>query len=133
MNLGRVFGIAMVDLRTAWRRPLWIMLVLFLILFAFVFVIGGVRVQAGDVTAGGQRAWLNSQFNAAFLDTAVLSVLLPFFAAIAVGLPLLQDVDRKIDRVLLGTRLTPLEFVAGRFLGAMIPLVVLIGFWVTLH
>lgn len=133
MNLGRVFGIAMVDLRTAWRRPLWIMLVLFLILFAFEFVIGGVRVQAGDVTAGGQRAWLNSQFNAAFLDTAVLSVLLPFFAAIAVGLPLLQDVDRKIDRVLLGTRLTPLEFVAGRFLGAMIPLVVLIGFWVTLQ
>ena len=50
------------------------------------------------------------------------ALILAIFAAIAAGLPLLQDVDRKVDRVLLGTRLTPLEYVTGRFLGALVPL-----------
>ena len=36
MNLGRTLGIAMVDLRTAWRRPLWIMLLILLALRARV-------------------------------------------------------------------------------------------------
>ncbi len=133
MNLGRTLGIAMVDLRTAWRRPLWIMLLILLALFAFGFAVGGLRVQAGDVTAGGKQAWINSQFNVAFCDGAVLSLFIPFFAAIAAGLPLLQDVDRKVDRVLLGTRLTPLEYVSGRFLGAIVPLLVIVGIWVVLQ
>ena len=132
MNLGRTLGIAMVDLRTAWRSPLWIMLLILLALFAFGFAVGGLRVQAGDVTAGGKQAWINSQFNVAFCDGAVLSLFIPFFAAIAAGLPLLQDVDRKVDRVLLGTRLTPLEYVSGRFLGAIVPLLVIVGIWVVL-
>jgi prepilin-type processing-associated H-X9-DG protein len=83
VNLGRTLGIAMVDLRTAWRRPLWIMLLILLALFAFGFAVGGLRVQAGDVTAGGKQAWINSQFNVAFCDGAVLSLFIPFFAAIA--------------------------------------------------
>ena len=133
MSLSRTLGIAMVDLRSAWRRPLWITLVLLLLLFAFGFAAGGLRVQAGDVTAGGKQAWLNSQFNAAFCDGAVLSLFLPFFAAIAAGLPLLQDVDRKVDRVLLGTRLTPLEYVTGRFLGAVVPLLLVVALWVVMQ
>ena len=123
----------MVDLRTAWRRPLWIVLALLLLLFAFGLVAGGVRVQAGDVTAGGKQAWLNSQFNAAFVDAAVLGLFLPFFAAIAAGLPLLQDVDRKVDRVLLGTRLSALEYVTGRFLGAVLPMIALVGLWILMQ
>ncbi|NBX26173.1 MAG: hypothetical protein EBQ99_09045, partial [Planctomycetes bacterium] len=133
MNLARTLSVAAVDLRTAWRRPLWITLVILLLLFAFLFVVVDLRVQAGDVTAGGKQAWLNSQFNAAFIDSAVLGLFLPFFAAIAVGLPLLQDIDRKVDRVLLGTRLTPLEYVAGRFLGAVIPLLAIVALWVVMQ
>jgi ABC-2 type transport system permease protein len=133
VNLSRTLGVAMVDLRMAWRRPLWITLAILLLLFAFGFVAGGLRVQAGDVTAGGKQAWLNSQFNAAFCDAAVLGLFLPFFAAIAAGLPLLQDIDRKVDRVLLGTRLTPLEYVSGRFLGAVVPMLALLAIWVILQ
>ncbi len=133
MNLRRTLGIAMVDLRTAWRRPMWLTLVTLLALFAFGFAAAGLRVQAGDVTAGGKQAWINSQFNAAFCDGAVLSLFLPFFAAIAAGLPLLQDIDRKVDRVLLGTRLTPLEYVTGRFLGAVVPLLAIIAIWVVMQ
>ena len=133
MNLSRTLGVAMVDLRTAWRRPLWIVLFVVFALFAFGFALGGLRVQAGDVTAGGKQAWLKSQFNTAFCDSGVFGLFLPFFAAIAAGLPLLQDVDRKVDRVLLGTRLTPLEYVTGRFLGAVVPLLALIALWVVLQ
>jgi len=133
VNLARTLSVAAVDLRTAWRRPLWITLVLLLALFALGFAIGGLRVQAGDVTAGGKQAWINSQFNAAFCDGAVLRLFLPFFAAIACGLPLLQDIDRKVDRVLLGTRLTPLEYVTGRFLGAVIPMLVIVALWVVMQ
>lgn|GEM_PF-216816 len=133
MNLTRTLGIAMVDLRTAWRRPLWIMLLVLFGFFAFGFAVGGLRVQAGDVTAGGKQAWINSQFNIAFCDGAIQSLFIPFFAAIAVGLPLLQDIDRKVDRVLLGTRLTPLEYVTGRFIGAIVPLLVIVALWVVMQ
>ena len=133
MNWSRTLAVAAVDLRTAWRRPLWITLTVLLAFFVFGFAVAGVRVQAGDVTAGGKQAWLNSQFNAAFCDAAVLGLLLPFFAAIAAGLPLLQDVDRKVDRVLLGTRLTPLEYTTGRFVGAIVPMIVVVGIWAVLQ
>jgi len=133
VSLARTLALAMVDLRLAWRRPLWITLTVLLAIFAFGFAAAGLRVQAGDVTAGGKQAWINSQFNAAFVDAAVLGLLLPFFAAIAAGLPLLQDVDRKVDRVLLGTRLTPLEYVLGRFLGAVVPLVAIVAIWVVMQ
>jgi ABC-2 type transport system permease protein len=133
VSLARTLALAMVDLRLAWRRPLWITLTVLLAIFAFGFAAAGLRVQAGDVTAGGKQAWINSQFNAAFVDAAVLGLFLPFFAAIAAGLPLLQDVDRKVDRVLLGTRLTPLEYVLGRFLGAVVPLVAIVAIWVVMQ
>ncbi|MFM7806684.1 MAG: hypothetical protein ACKPEA_01985, partial [Planctomycetota bacterium] len=133
MNGSRILAVAAVDLRLAWRRPLWITLTVLLAIFALFGAAGQMRVQAGDVMAGGKQAWLNSQFNVAFWDANVLGLLLPIFAAIAAGLPLLQDVDRKVDRVLLGTRLTPIEYTAGRFLGAILPMVAIMGIWVLLQ
>ena len=71
-GLSRALAIAWVDTRTAWRRPIYIIFTVLLGLLVFGFVVGNVRVQAGDVTAGGKQAWMNSMFNAAFIDAALL-------------------------------------------------------------
>jgi len=123
----RIVALAWIDLRAAWKRPLWLMLLAILAVMSIGLASGGVRIGAGDATAGGAEAWINSEFNLAFLFVLTLSLFLPFFAAIAAGLPLLQDLDRKVDRLLLATPLRPVEFVAGRFLGAMLPLLLVLA------
>ena len=60
----------MVDLRTAWRRPLWIVLALLLLLFAFGLVAGGVRVgvEPGSAAPAGFRA-VSATLEDAYMNT----------------------------------------------------------------
>jgi len=121
---GRIIALALVDIRTAWRRPIYIIFTVIFVLFQFAFVMGNVRVQAGDVTAGGKQAWINSMFNAAFVDAALLGLFLPFLAAVTAGMPLIVDADRRVDRMLLATPLSPLHYVLGRWLGTFTALLI---------
>ncbi len=127
MSPRRTLAVAAVDWKAAWKRPLWLMLLAIYALLAIGMVGGNVRIGSGDSNAGGAEAWINSQFNVAFLIGNLVALFAPFFAAIATGLPVLQDLDRKIDRILYGTPLRPSEHVAGRFLGATIPLLAVTG------
>ena len=129
-QLGRVMAIAWMDIRTAWRRPIYIIFTVLFVLLIFAFVMGNVRVQAGDVTAGGKQAWMNSMFNAAFIDSALLGLLLPFLAAITAGLPLIADADRRVDRMVLATPLSPRMYVLGRWLGTLVPLCICLAIFV---
>jgi len=132
-GISRALSIAWVDTRTAWRRPIYIIFTVLLGLLVFGFVVGNVRVQAGDVTAGGKQAWINSMFNAAFIDAALLGLLLPFFAAITAGMPLIADADRRVDRMLLATPLSARMYVLGRWLGTLIPVTVSLCIFVALQ
>ena len=132
-GLSRALSIAWVDTRTAWRRPIYIIFTVLLGLLVFGFVVGNVRVQAGDVTAGGKQAWINSMFNAAFIDAALLGLLLPFFAAITAGMPLIADADRRVDRMLLATPLSARMYVFGRWLGTLIPVTVSLCIFVAIQ
>lgn len=129
-GLGRALAIAWMDVRTMWRRPIFVVFTLLFVLLVWAFALGNVRVQAGDVTAGGKQAWINSMFNAAFVDAALMGLLLPFLSAIGAGMPLITDNDRKVDRMVLGTQLTPSMYVLGRFIGVLVPLVVCVSIFV---
>ncbi len=126
----RACSIAWVDIRTAWRRPIHVIFTAILLFMILGFVLGNVRVQAGDVTAGGKQAWVNSMFNAAFIDAALLGIFLPFFAAITAGMPLIADADRRVDRMVLSTVLSPRMYVLGRWLGALVPVAAVIAIFV---
>ena len=128
--LGRALSIAWIDIRTAWRRPVYITFMAMLVLLVFGFVMGNVRVQAGDVTSGGKQAWVNSMFNAAFIDSALLGLFLPFFAAITAGMPLIADADRRVDRMVLATPLSARAYVLGRWLGTVIPVSIVSAIYV---
>ncbi|MCE9619596.1 MAG: hypothetical protein K8R92_06780 [Planctomycetes bacterium] len=126
----RALLIAWIDIRAAWRRPIYIIFTAILLLMILGFVLGNVRVQAGDVTAGGKQAWVNSMFNAAFIDSALLGIFLPFFAAITAGMPLIADADRRVDRMVLATALSARAYVAGRWLGTLVPVTVSVAIYV---
>lgn len=128
--LRRVAALVAIDLRAAWRRPLYWVLAAILVLLAWGFVVGGVKISAGSADVGGQKAWINSEFNLAFVDAVVLALLLPFFAAISSGLPMLTDRDRKVDRLLHSTPLSMREYVAARLIGSIVPVLVVLGLFV---
>ena len=124
MSLSRIWTLAWSDIRLAWRKPLPIVMLAILGLLLFGLAAGNVTIgmgSGGDI--GGKKSWLNAETSLAFQDLLFLGLILPFFASVQCGLALANDEDRKLDRVLLSTPLSPGEYAIGRFLGSLIPLV----------
>ncbi|MFM7808600.1 MAG: hypothetical protein ACKPEA_11855, partial [Planctomycetota bacterium] len=64
----RALSLAALELRSAWRRPSVWMLIVILLFLNWGFSAGSVTIGAGSRVAGGERAFLNSEFNLAFMD-----------------------------------------------------------------
>ncbi len=118
------------DLRTCWRRPLNIIMFLVLSLMMLGFVTGGAQVSTGSADTGGAKVSINSAFNLAFTDVAIFALFLPFFVAVACGMPVLSDADRRFDRLIAATPLSHLQYAFSRFLGACSVIAVVIIAWV---
>lgn len=134
MNLYRILVLAWSDIRLAWRKPLPIIFILILGFMIYGITAGGVTIGVGgggDI--GGKKSWLNSETSLALQDLIFLGLMLPFFAAVQCGLVLANDSDRKLDKVLLSTPLTAGEYAWGRFLGAMVPLLVVLALYMLLQ
>ncbi|MCA9284151.1 MAG: ABC transporter permease, partial [Phycisphaerales bacterium] len=117
MSIRRIAAIAGVELRHAWRRPLWIVLAVVMLLAAWGFVAGGLTVAVGSQAAAGERAWINSQFNMSIGVAVLYSMVYAFWFAIGAGMPLIDDDSSRVGPVLHATPLTAREYVWGRFLG----------------
>ena len=77
--------LALLEVRTAWRRPsLWVFLAI-LFLMTWGLSSGSLTIGAGSRVAGGERAFLNSEFNLAFGDILVFTLFYVFFACTAFG------------------------------------------------
>ena len=85
----------------------------------------------GDI--GGKKTWLNAETSLAFQDVIFLGLIVPFFTSVQCGLALSNDEDRKLDRLLLSTPLSPSEYAIGRFLGALVPLLGVLGSYLLLQ
>ncbi|MDZ4754866.1 MAG: M1 family aminopeptidase [Phycisphaerae bacterium] len=129
MSIYRIASLAWSDIRFAWRRPIYIALFLILSLMTLGLVLGGVQITAGSTDTGGAKAWINSEFNLAFVDIILLALILPFFAAVGSGMSVLTDEDRKLDRMLHATPLTFMEYATARFLGAVVPIAGVLLAW----
>lgn len=123
-RLGATFG---VEFGHSFRRPLFIMLAVVLVLTAFGLSSGQMRISSGDSTVGGMKAWITSEFAQTQLMTFLALLWYAFFIAVAAGLSLLRDRETKVDVLLHSTPLTPGEYVWGRFLAVTGGFLVLMG------
>jgi ABC-2 type transport system permease protein len=131
--LTRIAALAWSDIRLAWRRPLPIVLLAIMALSSFGLVAGGLTISTGSADTAGTKAWINSEFNIGFVDVLLLSLIAPFFASVACGNAITTDEERKLDRILHATPLSPLEYALGRFLGALMPVLLALVAWKTIQ
>ena len=116
----RALTLALLEVRTAWRRPsLWVLLAI-LFFLTWGFSSGSVAINTGSAVAGGERAFLNSEFNLAFGDILVFSIFYVFFVCTAFGNAPGEDDALRIMPIVGSTGLTPAQYVTGRWLGVAI-------------
>jgi len=127
--LTRIAALAWSDVRLAWRRPLPIVLLTIMALSSFGLVAGGLTISTGSADTAGTKAWINSEFNIGFVDVLLLSLIAPFFASVACGSAITVDEERKLERILHATPLSPIEYAIGRFLGAILPVLLALVAW----
>src|SRR4029079_9787706 len=77
---------------------------------------GGVRIQSGDASVGGSKTWITSEFAIAMTVSITVFLFFTFFVAVAAGMAVIQDDERKIGELLQATPLTPQEYVWGKLL-----------------
>jgi len=114
--LRRAAAVFREELAHTLSRPLFLSLVALLLLLSFGLSRGNVTIASGDSTVGGTKAWITSEFAFAFVLSTLVGVLYAFFLAIASGLAIVEDDDRKISELLHATPLTPREYAWGKFL-----------------
>jgi hypothetical protein len=113
----RALTLAFLEIRSAWRRPSVWMLLAILFFLNWGFSAGSVTIGAGSRVAGGERAFLNSEFNLAFMDMLVFTLFWVFFVCTAFGNATSEDDSLRVIPIVGSTGLTPREYVAGRWMG----------------
>ena len=122
-RFGATFG---VEFWHSFRRPLFVMLALIILLTCFGLSSGQMQISSGDSSVGGTKAWITSEFAQTQTMTYLTLLFYAFFIAAAAGLTLLRDRETKVDVILHATPLTPGEYVWGRFLAVIGGFVVLL-------
>ena len=126
MNLRRFGATFGVEFGHSFRRPLFIMLALIIVLTAFGLSSGQMSISSGDSEVGGTKAWITSEFAQTQTMTYLTLLFYAFFVAVAAGLTLLRDRESKVDVILHSTPLSAGEYVWGRFLAILGGFVVLL-------
>ncbi|HLQ67670.1 MAG TPA: M1 family aminopeptidase [Candidatus Limnocylindrales bacterium] len=119
MSFRRLAATFDVEFRHSFRRPLFIILALIILLTSWGLSTGGLSISSGDSSVGGTKAWITSEFAQTQMMTYLTLLYFAVFVAAAAGLTLLHDRETKADVILGSTPLTAGEYVWGRFLAVM--------------
>ena len=103
------------DLATYARRPLFAVWALVLLLCAWGFSTGSVRIQSGDATVGGTKSHITSEFAVAMQFAIVTTLFYGFFVAVTAGMAIIQDEEWRIGELLHATPLRPGEYIWAKF------------------
>ena len=117
------------ELSSALRRPSYWFLFGILVLVAWGFSAGNVRISSGDATVGGDRAHITSVFAQSMFQSVLITAMGAWFLAIGAGLALIRDAEHRVGEVLHSTRLTAREYVWGSFAGAITAFLVIWGLY----
>lgn len=118
MSTRRLWLVTRLDLQESLRRPFFWFWVLFMTLNAWMISRGEWLVRSNSTSMGGNLAFVNSEFQIAYVAAIMGFFVLSFFVAIAAGTPLIRDEENRVGEVLHATPLSPGEYVWGKFLGA---------------
>lgn len=120
MSFRRLYLVFKTDLAFHAKRPLTWILVLIMMFVVWGLSTGHVRIDTGDASVGGTKAWITSEFAVAFTLCTTVFLFYTFFLAIAAGMGVIQDEERKIGELLHATPLTPHEYVWGKVLAVIV-------------
>jgi ABC-2 type transport system permease protein len=116
----RVEAVARAELGERGRRGLLVVWTLLTVFVSIGLVRGNVTIAAGNSAVGGAKAVLTSAFAVAQIVSITALVVHGLFAGFAGGLPALRDREMGVLRLLLATRLSPREYVAGKHVAALV-------------
>jgi ABC-2 type transport system permease protein len=119
MKFRRLWLIASADLVEAARRPLFWLWAALMAGNAWLMSRGAWPYRSVDTSLGSPRAWVNSEFQIGFVVGLLGFLFVSFFVAVAAGMPLIRDRERRVDAILAATPLTPGEYVWGKFVAAL--------------
>ncbi len=115
MSFARARAVFTEDLRFNSGRPLVWVLILLLGILSWGLSTGSVRMGSGDTTVGGREAWITSEHSIALIFPLQGLLLYGFFISVAAGMAVPRDDESTIQDLLHSTRLTPGEYVGGKF------------------
>jgi ABC-type Na+ efflux pump permease subunit len=120
MSFRRIWLVFKTDLALHAKRPMTWILVLIIGFMVWGLSSGSARIQSGDASVGGSKAWITSEFAIAMTVCVTVFIFYTFFVAVAAGMAVIQDDERKVGEVLHATPLTPHEYVWGKLLAVMV-------------
>jgi hypothetical protein len=86
MSFRRLFLVFKSDLAMHAKRPLTWVLVVVMALTVWGLSTGNVRIDSGDASVGGTKAWITSEFAIAYTLSVTVFLFYVFFLAIAAGM-----------------------------------------------
>jgi ABC-2 type transport system permease protein len=114
----RLWLVTQLDLQESLRKPFFLFWVTFMAWNSWLVARGTWFVQSNSTSLGGNLAYVNSEFQIAYISAMIGFFILSFFVAIAAGTTLIRDDEHKVGEVLHATPLSPGEYVWGKFLAA---------------
>ena len=101
------------------RRPSNWVLLLLVGLMAWGLSGGAVTVSTGGSGVGAEQPHVTSVFNQSMIQCVVIMLFAAWFLAISCGMVVIRDLELQVVEVFHSTRLTPREYVWGKFWGAV--------------
>ena len=101
------------------RRPANWALVAILAFIALGMASGGVRISSGGSGIGGEWPFITSVYTQSMIQGMVMLAAAAWFLSISCGMVVIRDLELQVSEVFHSTRLTPQEYVWGKFFGAV--------------
>ena len=127
MSAARFLEVTRREVGANLRRPLYYVLLAIIGYTSWYYAQGDVGLQSGTTVIGGKEVWLNSEFFVSWSMAAITFAVYSFFVAVAAGMTIIRDDKLGVGEILHTTRLTPGEYVWGKFTAVLICFVLLLG------
>ena len=101
------------------RRPSNWVLLLIVSLMAWLLSEGSVIIASGGSGVDSEQPHITSVFNQSMIQCVIIMVFAAWFLAISCGMVVIRDLELQVVEVFHSTRLTPREYVWGKFSGAV--------------
>ncbi|MFO0908962.1 MAG: M1 family aminopeptidase [Isosphaeraceae bacterium] len=131
MSLRRFGTILALDLSYNARRVMiwiWILLLLF---FSWSLSTGKARIQSGDSSVGGTKAYITSEFAVTQQLVILTPLIYGFFLAVASGMSVIHDEENRVGELIHATSLRPGEYIWGKYSAVVLTLLAVLAIHVS--